>query len=744
MGKEPGLMLVTNVPNSRIAGDIHVLKWLSGTGESTKVGDYRQYLAEGKAKEIGIDPNDILELARDLPFHIAVTLSCSPGIKSTYNILFRHRDFKMENRSVIRGYHSPGKAMEILPWHMYTNNPLLVKISGKLVPGLRDFLKERLPEYMVPSHFVFLDRLPLTSNGKLDRKALFLHEPVRTPAASTEQENQFIEPRTPTEKIFAEIWESVLFIDKVGINHNFFELGGDSINAIQVISRANKQGFNLTIRDLYQDLTIAELVQSAGKNQACLPGEELSDNLLLEIDKEELLRSLPPGVEVEAIHPLTPFQRHMLFHYLKDPAKENEPGLFVTYRAGRLPYEQLDISLVQEAFQRITGIYPYLRTAFIWEKVKKPVQIVHKKVETRLQYYDWTHLSPGEQDKQFRELAVEDYCRGFERDKPEAYRISILKMREGDYRYILTADYMRVDGWSTTLVMNTFVSYCLALAAGGTFDLEDYSDSDYRDFHVWLHRQDATRGQHFWRGMLEGCTFPTPLAAQAPGNIPGDDRGFARQHRYLSIEETRELELLIKTEQLVLSTLGWAAWAMLLGRYTSEEKVIFGILVSGRSSAQAFVETMVGQTLNVLPAQVKVSPGKPLLEWLREIWAIQVELSQYEYTPQDKIREWWDVPPGKHLFESYLVVMNFPGIRQGMKESPQPTRTVHDYIAQLEYPLRVDLYPGPELCLIMHYYRRYFNDAAIEKMLDDFYTLINKIPKNLHRTIGELMELISI
>ncbi|UCH92335.1 MAG: amino acid adenylation domain-containing protein [Candidatus Aminicenantes bacterium] len=751
MAKDPGVIVVTSVPDGRAAEDIQVLKWLSEANESTNVGEYRQLLAEGKVKEIGIDPNDFLELARDLPFHIAVTLSWFPGlegskeaegVEGTYNVVFRHQNFKMETRAAIRVYDPSNKPVDIHPWDTYTNNPLLMKISGKLVPELREFLKERLPEYMMPSHFILLDRLPLTSNGKLDRKTLFLHEPIQLTAASAEQENQFVEPHTQTEKLFAEIWESVLFLDKIGINNNFFQLGGDSINAIQVISRANKQGFNLTIRDLYQNLTIAELAQCAEKSQAHVPGEE-SGGFLLEIDIEEVLRNLPPDVEVETIHPLTPFQKHMLSHYLRDPARENEPGLFMTYRAGRLPYEHLEISLLETAFEKVTEIYPYLRTAFMWEKVKEPVQVVYKKGKPCLHYHDWSSLSADEQEKQLEKYIEEDCSQGFDRDKPEVYRISIIKMSEGDYGYVLTADYMRVDGWSTTLVLNTFVSYCFALASGDTLDLEeDYSDSNYRDFHGWLRWQDAFKGQHFWSGMLEDCRFPTPLAAEVPGNIPGKDRGFARQHRYLSEAETAELESLIKQNQMVLSTLGWAAWAMLLNHYTSEDNVIFGILVSGRSSAQAFVETMVGQTLNVLPVKVNVSPEKPLWDWLREIWEIQVELSQYEYTPQDKVREWWNVPPEKHLFESYLVVMNFPGIRQGMKESQQSTRTVHDYIAQLEYPLRVDLYPGPALCLIMHYYRRYFNDAAVKKMLDDFYTLINEIPKNLHRTTKELMDTI--
>jgi len=745
--KEPGVIKVTHVPNGRITNDVRVLKWLSGTEKPEQVEAYQQLLAEQMEKETAVVPDDFLEMSSQLPFHIAVTLpylhadtagfAGTAGPEATFDVIFTHRSLQSKVLPVEEPF-------EIHPWETYTNNPLLVKISGKLVPELQNFIKERLPEYMMPSHFVLLDRLPLTASGKLDRKTLPLHEPVRL---TSEQQSQLKEPSTQTEIQFAEIWQNVLFLDKVGANSNFFELGGDSINAIQVISRANKQGFKLTIQDLYRNLTIEQLARCAEESLARVSAEESGDILLLDIDKEEILRRLSPDddVEIEAIHPLTSFQKHMLFHYINDPAKENEPGMFLTYRAGQLPYEYVDMSLVEQAFNKTTEVYPYLRTAFVWEDVNEPVQVVYKykykEVGNGLQYRDWSDLPPREREKQYEDFIKEEYCQGFERDKPEVYRITLIKMGEGDYRFLLVADYMRVDGWSTTLVLNYFISYCLALATNSPFDMDVMGENNYRDFHMWLRKQDQSRGEHFWRHMLEGCTFPTPLSERAPGNSPVQERerGFATHHHYLSVEETVELETFLKQNHLVLSTVGWAAWSILLSHYTSLENVIFGVLVSGRSSALDFVETMVGQTLNVLPTRAQVSPEKSLFDWLREIWEVQTELSQYEYTSQDRIREWWDIAPQTHLFESYLVVMNFPGIRQSMKEGSTPSRTVHEYIAQLEYPLRVDLYPGPELCLMMHYYRRYFTDTVVETMLNDFYCLIKEIFKNPHRTIGELI-----
>jgi hypothetical protein len=150
--------------------------------------------------------------------------------------------------------------------------------------------------------------------------------------------------------------------------------------------------------------------------------------------------------------------------------------------------------------------------------------------------------------------------------------------------------------------------------------------------------------------------------------------------------------------------------------------------------------------MNVLPTRLDIPHEKPVLKWIKEIWDVLMDINQYECTQQDKIRQWWHIPPEIPLFESYLVVENFPGIKKSKKDkaslSGEPGLEF-EYIAQMEYPLRVELQPGLVLGLTMQYYPRYFTDAAIKTMLGDFHQLIDEILKNPHRTAGELRELIS-
>ena len=149
-----------------------------------------------------------------------------------------------------------GEAVWVKPWSSYANNPLQGISTQKLVPQLRRFLQERLPEYMVPSAFELLEALPLTPNGKLDRLALPAPEQVRP-----ELEEAYVAPRTPAEERLAKIWGQVLSLKQIGIYDNFFtELGGHSLLAMQLVSRV-REAFQveLPLRRLFETPTIAEL-----------------------------------------------------------------------------------------------------------------------------------------------------------------------------------------------------------------------------------------------------------------------------------------------------------------------------------------------------------------------------------------------------------------------------------------------------------------------------------------------------
>ena len=176
------------------------------------------------------------------------------------------------------------------------------------MPVLRRFLQERLPEYMVPAAFVLLERLPLTPNGKVDRRALPAPGPARPQLEAT-----YVAPRTAVEAQLAAIWAQVLGLEQVGIDDNFFELGGDSILSIQVIARATQAGLQLTLKQLFQQQTIAALAAVAGTTPTIVAEQ---------------------GV-VQGPVPLTPVQQWFFEQDLVDPHHFNQALLLEVRQALR-------------------------------------------------------------------------------------------------------------------------------------------------------------------------------------------------------------------------------------------------------------------------------------------------------------------------------------------------------------------------------------------------------------------------
>ena len=201
----------------------------------------------------GIDPADLWDLERELPYRVDLCWSDGGG-DGRFDALFRRLDTEP---SIVPGL--PCREVRPGPWSRWANNPLRGLFADSLVPRLRSFLAGRLPEPMLPAAWVLLDAMPLTANGKVDRRALPPPEEVRPELAQA-----FLAPRNAVEEQLAALWAQALRLDHVGVHDNFFELGGDSILAMQIISRAGREGLRLAPRQMFQYQTIAELAAVAG------------------------------------------------------------------------------------------------------------------------------------------------------------------------------------------------------------------------------------------------------------------------------------------------------------------------------------------------------------------------------------------------------------------------------------------------------------------------------------------------
>jgi amino acid adenylation domain-containing protein/non-ribosomal peptide synthase protein (TIGR01720 family) len=248
-----GALGVRKVPDGRLRDVAAVLAWLEradgpdGTDAPETAGEVRRLLDRRPPPRV--EPEDLWLLGSELGYEVEVRSADEIG---RCDVLFADPAFP-------RGGFGQAEGWGTLPMAAHANNPLQGEIARKLVPRLRAWLAERLPESMQPAAIVPLDSLPLTPNGKVDRRALPAPDSARP-----DLEEELVAPRSVAERQLAGIWSEVLGIERVGVHDNFFGLGGDSILSIQVIARAQQAGLRLTPRQLFQHQTIAELAAVAG------------------------------------------------------------------------------------------------------------------------------------------------------------------------------------------------------------------------------------------------------------------------------------------------------------------------------------------------------------------------------------------------------------------------------------------------------------------------------------------------
>jgi ubiquinone/menaquinone biosynthesis C-methylase UbiE len=253
----PQVLHIRRVPNRRLAPDLQALAWIFGEQGPETVGAWRveQAVHTGiSPDEEGLDPEELWELGERLGYQVSISWS-TQGESGEYDVLISR---EMQKTSRLQSLPMSLPARDKKPatrWLSYANNPLQGKMTQTWLPHLRHYLEGCLPEYMIPAQFVVLESLPLTSHGKIDRRALPAPNGIQV-----SREGTFVAPQTPLQEQLAAIWEELLHLSPIGIHDNFFELGGHSLLATQVVAylRSIFQ-MEIPLRHLFEKPTLAEL-----------------------------------------------------------------------------------------------------------------------------------------------------------------------------------------------------------------------------------------------------------------------------------------------------------------------------------------------------------------------------------------------------------------------------------------------------------------------------------------------------
>jgi amino acid adenylation domain-containing protein len=592
---------------------------------------------------------------------------------------------------------------------------------GALVPeALREALLQRLPEPMVPSLYVAIERIPLTPNGKVDRRAL----PAPDAGGLLGRMGRTA-PRTPVEAALCAVWQEVLGLGEVGVEDNFFALGGDSILAIQVAARMARAGLRVTVRQLFQHQTVARLAQVAEPLSPTEPETGAPRSLPLPAG---LLGS---GREIEDAYPLSPLQQGLLFH--------------ARYEAGQDAYFQqiacvlrgeVDVEALAGAWQHLVDRHPVLRTSFVREGLDTPLQVVEPRVELTVHQESWRGVSEAGCAARLDEYLEADRRRGMDLSRPPLMRVALFAADHG-HHLVWTRHHIVLDGWSSSLLIGELLAVYDALRQGREEALQPAPP--YRDYIDWLGRLDPAAAEAFWRFALHGFTARTPLPERRGVALPmPSEERFADRLLVLSEGASERLHAFARAHRLTPNTLLQGAWALLLARYAGAEDVVFGAVSSGRPAALPGVERMVGLFINTLPVRTRVEAGAPLVSWLAALQERRSAATEHEHAPLSDVQGWSGLPRGEALFESLLAFENFP-LEQALERRTDGLEiTDLRLLGQTSYPLNLIATGGERLAVRVRFDVGRLEEAGVERLLDRLRIVLESLPAHPETRLGDL------
>lgn len=435
---------------------------------------------------------------------------------------------------------------------------------------------------------------------------------------------------------------------------------------------------------------------------------------------------------VQDIYNLSPMQQGMLFHTLCAP----QSGVYLQQFSWTLQ-GNIDASNLKRAWQQVIDRHPILRTAFYWENLEQPYQVVYDQIDLPWNEQDWSQSSQTSQREQLAIFMKADQERDFKLSEAPLMRLALIRLSEDTSQVVWSYHHLLLDGWSLSSVFKEVLSFYEAFSQNQTLNLRP--PRPYRDYITWLQQQDLSQAEAFWRRSLEGIEAPTSIRMTQPHySLNNEQENYLSQQIHLSESTTSALRLLAQQHQLTLNTLAQGAWALLLSYYSGETDVIFGTTSAGRPGDIDGIESMVGLFISTLPVRVKVRPQDTCLAWLKKLQAQQLEMRQYEYSPLVQIQAWSEFPKNIPLFDSLIVFENTP-VDKSLQESGSSIQLLDiNIFEKTNYPLTIGISPGSELSLEILYERSRYHDATIKKILEHYRTLLEGIAFNCEKHLADL------
>ena len=515
---------------------------------------------------------------------------------------------------------------------------------------LRDYLSGHLPEYMLPSYYVYMESWPLTSNGKLDKGSL--------PAPELIAGEVYVAPRTDLEVELVGLWSEVIGVEEsaLGVTSNFFVLGGDSIKSIRLVVAINKRlGVSLSLPDLFQHPSVSLLAEYI---EGPVEGSGVTldvSGAALEVGRiKERVISLMGDSNVLDVFPMSDIEKGMVYHSLS-----NRGGaVYHDQNVYNIGYKKFDMCVFRRAVGLLVDKHANLRTGFNLNDYDEPLSLVYRKVEGVIVCEDISSEDKAGQERIVEGFMSSDREDPFDFDGFPLWRMQVFKTGLNDICLLWIFHHSILDGWSSASLMTEL---------NNTY-LELLSDSSYRPGVLGLSYRDyvvqelaASRSEEiksYWKKELDGVSgteFKDLDAIREIGNndIGSFQRGFSQDfHQQLVVQS--------KLYNVGVKELCFAAYLYAINMLTYDNELLIGLVTNNRP-AQEEGDKILGCFLNTIPFKIDVPQLSTCRDWVSHVNDKVLETRKYQQMSLFEIMSLVNKTGGtnKSFFNSIFLYVDF-------------------------------------------------------------------------------------
>ncbi|MHC0062936.1 amino acid adenylation domain-containing protein [Nostoc sp. UIC 10890] len=593
---------------------------------------------------------------------------------------------------------------------------------------LKRFLQEKLPHYMVPAVFVILDSLPLTPNGKVDRRNLPGCDRTR-PAL----EETFVAPRSPIEKTLAVIWAELLALEEIGVNDNFFQLGGHSLIATQILSRVREVfQVELSFHHIFENPTIAGLAQLIEQHSQL---------------EQPLQRPTIQRIGREGLLPVSFAQERVYF--IQQVAPESSAYQF---QATMRFKGQLNVAVLQQCLNEIVRRHEIFRTTYPAINGRL-FQIIHPASPISFKVIDLQTFSESEREAEVQRLVEAEVQKPFDLNQLPLVKWVLLRLSDQEHLLLHIEHHIIHDGWSFNVflgeLLELYQAFCLSNPSPLTEPILQFVDFAHWQ-RQWVKSQEAQTQLTYWQQKLSGSSPLLELPLDRPR--PPEQTYNGDQIRVeLPINLCESLRVLSRQEGVTLFMTMLGAFLVILHRYTGQNDLSVGTAVANRRMHE--VEKLIGMIVNNLVLRTDLSGNPTFQELLGRVRQVTLEAYNNEDLPFDKVVE--VLKPIRNLRHNPLFQVMF-----SFHDSPMPDLSLpgldislHEPISNKSAKFDLDFLVIPRseqrvqngsktgakgITLILEYNSDLFDAATIQRMLEQYQNLLEGIVVNPEQRVSEL------